>query len=158
MHRIAFFGIGALILVSLAGQLVSGWFTQDGSPPAAAAPADAFNWNGTWQSGNALIRINGRRGHFSPDGESVVEIAPRQRCDALVWKARIRGRTWSMWFTLTRTGEFARLAGVQEAEPRGAYVSAPGRTDEDRAQEAEARKEEARRLMVPTDFGTFVRR
>jgi hypothetical protein len=157
MHRIAFFGIGALILVSLAGQLVSGWFTQDGSSPPQAAPAiAAFDWNGTWAAGNALIRINGRRGHFSPDGESVVEISPQPRGNALVWKARIRGRTWSMWFT--RTGESARLAGVQEAEPRGAYVSAPGRTDEDRAQEAEARKEEARRQMLPTDFGTFIRR
>ncbi len=165
MNRYAGIAVGVLIVVGLAGQLWSGWFTPDGAdgavpePAPAARTAVAANWLGTWACGDAVIRFryDGRlKGDYSPDGVSIVSFVPQLRGDAVTFKARINGRLWSLW--LTRTGSTARLAGVQEAEPRSGPVAiAPGRSAGDRAEEVAQQKAETRRVMLPSDLGTFER-
>jgi hypothetical protein len=166
MNRYAGIAVGVLILVSLAGQLWSRWFTSDDVPESVpdAAPAArsvaAADWLGTWVSGDAVIRFrhDGRlKGDYSPDGESVIPFVAQLRGDAVTFKARIQGRACSLW--LTRVGESAaRLAGVQEVEPRtGPVVIAPGRTPQEQAEAAAQRRAETRRVLLPSDLGTFQR-
>jgi hypothetical protein len=120
-----------------------------------------WDWCGTWAqvNGEAVIRFrhDGRlKADFSPDGASIIPVVPQLRGEAVTFKARFKGRTWSLW--LTRTGASARLAGVQEVEPRsGPVVIAPGRTAEERAEEVALRKAEARAVLMPSDLGTFER-
>jgi hypothetical protein len=80
-------------------------------PTAAATPG----WSGVWVNGNAMIRLRGLKGEYSPDGMAVIPFRARAQGNALWFSARLYGRQMSL--CLTRSGETARLVGTQEYEP-----------------------------------------
>ena len=106
-------------------------------------------------NGNALIRLRGLKGEYSPDGMAVIPFRARAQGNALWFSARLYGRPMSL--CLTRSGETARLVGTQEYEPnRVPVVISPG-SQKDREAEAEQRRAETRQMLLPVDLGTFAR-
>src|SRR5262249_30848222 len=146
---------GFLVALGVAGLV---WWWLHRAPPIEPPPTffpPPPGWSGTWVSGDALIRLRGMRGEYSPDGMTVIPVRARAQGGALTFAATVQGRPMSL--TLTRIGESARLIGRQEYQPsRAPVVFAPGGR-QGREEQAARRREETRRMLTPVDLGTFRR-
>jgi hypothetical protein len=140
----------------VAGLALAGWVLLHRGRAEVVEPVAAVSdWNGVWQSGDALIRLRGLRGEYSPDGLSVLPFRARAQGNNLWFSAKVHGKQMSL--CLMRSGDTARLVGVQEYVPSTAPVVISPGGRQDREEEAERRREETRRLLTPTDLGTFRR-
>jgi hypothetical protein len=105
--------------------------------------------------GDALIRLRGLRGEYSPDGLAVLPFRARVQDNNLWFSARVHGKPMSL--CLMRSGDTARLVGVQEYVPSTAPVVISPGSWKDREQEDERRRAETRKTLLPVDLGTFRR-